>query len=254
MDISNYLIGMILAFSRVSSFLFMIPFLKNRSIPAIAKITISLAISMGVAGKMGELQVETMPQLVGLIAVQVLIGLTLAFVVEMVFASVTIAGGILDIDMGFSAVTLIDPSSSQMTTVISNLFSILFTIIFIQVGGLNFLISGIVYSFKFTTPEFFIAKASFMEIILVVFSYMLMAAVQLALPFIATMFIVNFILLILGKSAPQMNIFLTMFMIKIAVGMVVLYLSLPFIGEVFMQINEDMTEKYMEVMNEIFTK
>lgn len=254
MDISQYMIGVMLAFSRVASFLFFVPFLKNNAIPSIAKVSISLAISMAVAGQMSEVVVTTLPSLIGVIVMQILVGITLAFVIEMIVASVSMAGGLIDIDMGFSAVTVIDPSSNQQVTIISNIFTIIFTLIFIQIGGIQFLISGIVYSFKFTTPAFFIGNASFIEMMLAVFSYMMLASVQIALPFTATMFIVNIVLLILGKSAPQMNIFNTMYMIKIAVGLFVLYATLPFLGEVFLQINDGLTEKFAEMMNEIFKK
>lgn len=254
MDISQYIIGVILAFSRIASFLFLIQFLKSRTIPAVAKIVISLALSMAVAGQMSEVTVSTLPELIGLIVMQTLIGITLAFVVELIMTSVEIAGGIIDIDMGFSSITVLDPSSNRQVTIVSTVFSTLFTVVFIQIGGLHFLISGIIFSFKFATPEFFIGKLSFIEAILAVFSYMLVASIQIALPFIATMFIVNMVLLILGKSAPQMNIFMTMYMIKIAVGLFVLYISLPFLSEVFMQINDHLTEDFADVMNEIFMK
>jgi len=252
MDISNYLIGLILAFSRVASFLFMVPFLRNHGIPPIVKITISVAISMVAVEKMGKIPIETMPDMVMMIVAQMLIGFTLAFVVEMIFTAATIAGGILDIDLGFSAAQVMDPMTNHPVTVMSNFFSVLFTVVFISVGGVNFLIAGIVHSFTFTTPFFFMGHLPFQEMLLSYFNYMLVASIQIALPLMATMFIVNFILLILGKSAPQMNIFQTMFAIKIVVGIFFLYVTLPFLGEVFMELNDALMDKYLEIMKYMF--
>lgn len=254
MDITHYLLGIILSFTRVASFLFFIPFLKNKAIPAAAKIAISLGISIVAVDQIDKIEINNLVELAGMIAVQFLIGITLAFVIDMIVSAVIIAGGIVDMDLGFSAVTILDPSTNQNVTVISNIFNIIFTIVFIQVGGLHMLISGIVFSFNFLTPGFFIGNESFLEAILGVFGYMFIAAIQIALPFIATMFILNIVLLILGKSAPQMNIFLTMYMIKISVGILVLYISLPFLSEVFTQINDDMISYFSDVMNEIFKK
>jgi flagellar biosynthetic protein FliR len=252
MDISQYLIGLILAFSRVASFLFFVPFLRNKAIPSIVKITISVAISLVAVGKMGKLPVETLPDMVIMILTQILIGITLAYVVEMIFTAATIAGGILDIDLGFSAAQVMDPMTNHPVTVMSNFFSVLFTIVFISVGGVNFLIAGIVHSFAFTTPLFFMGHLPFLEVLMGYFNYMLVSSIQIALPLMATMFIVNFILLILGKSAPQMNIFQNMFAIKIVVGIFFLYVTLPFLGEVFMEINDSLMDKYLEVMKYMF--
>jgi len=252
MDISSYLIGLILAFSRVASFLFMVPFLRNHGIPAIVKITISVAISMVAVEKMGKIPIESMPDMLVMIVAQMVIGFTLAYVVEMIFTAATIAGGILDIDLGFSAAQVMDPMTNHPVTVMSNFFSILFTIVFISVGGVNFLIAGIVHSFAFTTPFFFMGHMPFQDMIIGYFNYMLVASIQIALPLMATMFIVNFILLILGKSAPQMNIFQTMFAIKIVVGIFFLYVTLPFLGEVFMDLNDALMDKYLEIMKYMF--
>lgn len=230
----------------------MVPFLRNHGIPAIVKITISVAISMVAVEKMGKIPIESMPDMLVMIVAQMVIGFTLAYVVEMIFTAATIAGGILDIDLGFSAAQVMDPMTNHPVTVMSNFFSILFTIVFISVGGVNFLIAGIVHSFAFTTPFFFMGHMPFQDMIIGYFNYMLVASIQIALPLMATMFIVNFILLILGKSAPQMNIFQTMFAIKIVVGIFFLYVTLPFLGEVFMDLNDALMDKYLEIMKYMF--
>jgi flagellar biosynthetic protein FliR len=201
---------------------------------------------------MGEIGVKTVPEFIMLIVIQIFIGMTLAYIVEVIFSASRMAGGLLDIDMGFSASQIIDPTNGRPTTVLSNIFFLLFMIIFISVGGINGLITGIIYSFKFTTPGFFIANDSFIEMILGVVLYMFTAAIQIALPLIATMFIINFIMLIIGKSAPQINIFANIFIIKIALGMLLLYITLPFVGEVFSQMNDVLMDKFIEAINEIF--
>jgi flagellar biosynthesis protein FliR len=113
---------------------------------------------------------------------------------------------------------------------------------------------SIMYSFKFTDINFFLGEAIFIELILAVFMYMMTATVQIALPFIATIFIVNFIFLIIGRAAPQINIFANMFIVKIALGFLFIYVTMPFLGEVFMQVNDNMNLKMFEIMEVMFKK
>lgn len=254
MDISSYVMAMMLAFTRIAAFLFFIPFLRTNMIPAIAKITVAFSIALSVLPEMKDVAISNIPEFVGMLFTQFLIGITLAFVVEIIFTAVRIAGGIMDMDTGFAAVNLIDPTSSQQTTIISNLLVLLYTIIFVAVGGINSLIYGITYSFKFTTVDYFAAQPTFYQMFMDLMLYMFTAAIQIALPVMATLFILNIVILIIGKTAPQLNIFMSMFAVKILVTFIFLYIALPYIGDVFGSLNDMLMEKYMLAIDEIFTK
>lgn len=249
----EFFTGLLLAFARIASFLFMVPFLKGSTIPSMVKVVISLALALFAANDMAQVEIESTLGFVFLIFLQIMMGAALAFFVEMFFQISVMAGSLMDFDMGLSMAEVVDPSSGRRVTVMANIFHILFTVIFIAVGGMHMLIANIMYSFKFTEPNFFLADASFMELLLAVFAYMMTATIQLALPFMATIFIVNFIFLIVGRATPQINIFANIFIVKIMLGFIFIFLSLPFLSEMFMQINEVLTERLFEIL-EIMVK
>lgn len=254
MELNINLIAVILAFSRISAFLFMIPVLKGKYIPSLSKVTVALSLSFAAVGNMPELDFKTMPQLTLAILIQVGIGITLGYVVSTIMTAASMAGGVMDMDVGFSMVNILDPSTSTNTSVLQALLSNMFYLTFIVLGGLSSLMTGIVASMKFVTPVYFIADANFMDYILSVVLYMLTAAVQISLPMTAAMFILNITMLIIGKSSPQFNIFMNGIGIKIAVGIIMLCLVLPFIGEVFTSMNEVMLDKFTESMTYLFQK
>lgn len=246
------LFSMILAFSRISAFLFMIPLLKGRYVPSLAKLTIALALSFAAVGKMPKMDLNTMPEMTVAILVQVGIGITLGYIVATIMAAVSTAGGIMDMDVGFSMANILDPSTNTNTSVLQSLLSNLFYLSFLALGGLSSLVMGIVASMTFVTPTFFFADANFMDYVLSIVLYMFTAAVQISLPMTGAMFILNITMLVIGKSSPQLNIFMNGIGIKIAVGIIMLCLLLPFIGEVFTSMNEVMLDKFTEVMSYLF--
>lgn len=250
----DYFVGLLLAFARISSFLFMVPFLKGSTIPSTAKVAISLALAFFAAGDMTGVQVDTTLGFVTLVFLQIMMGVALAFFVEMFFQIAVMAGSLMDFDMGLAMAEVVDPTSGRRITVMSNIFKILFTVIFIAVGGLQLLIANIMYSFKFTEPNFFLLDANFIDLLLSVFAYMMVATIQIALPFMATIFIVNFIFLIIGRATPQINIFANIFIVKIMLGFIFIFLSIPFLNEVFLQINDVLTEQLFEVLELFVTK
>lgn len=249
MEISSFLIGMILSFTRIAAFLFTIPFLKPSTIPSIAKIAVSLGIAMSVAQHVGEqVVVSNVVEFILLIMMQLMAGLTLGYIVQLIFAVMNIAGGLIDIDLGFSMMQVMDPASNQQVTVIANFFYILFGIIFVSLGGLEQIVLGVVYSFKIIEPSFFLGELNFLEQILAIFGFMLTSGVQIAVVITVTIFILNFVILILGKSAPQINIFANMFGIKIVTGLFLLYIMLPFLHMAMTQLTEGMFDHYLDVI------
>lgn len=254
MDITIFMTGLILSFARVSSFLFFVPFLRVSYIPNSLKVVLSFSLSVYAADKMSGIELNSTMHFVALLISQIMIGLTLAFFVEMFFQIAKMAGSLMDFDMGLSMAEMVDPSNGKRITVMSNLFNILFIVVFISSGGINMLITNIMYSFKFTDPSFFLGKASFIDLLLVVFLYMMTGAIQIALPFMATIFVVNFIFLIIGRASPQINIFANMFIVKIALGLIYFLIAVPLMSEVFMQINDVITERLFEILDVLFKK
>lgn len=74
-----------------------------------------------------------------------------------------------------------------------------------------------------------------------------LAGLQLALPVVAALLIVNLALGILTRASPQLNVFAVGFPITLMVGMVVLMLSLPY----FIPMIEKLIAQGMETMLEI---
>lgn len=254
MDISTSLIAVLLAFTRIASFLYIIPLFKGRYVPHIAKLAIALSLAIFVQDKMELKDVLTTGEFVVLLLMQIMMGLTLGYVVSLIFAIPQIAGGLLDMEMGYSSSSVIDPSNGARITLISNMYNVLFMLIFVMLGGIQNLLYSIVLSFHFTKVVFFVGNLTFLDTLIQVFQYMLVSAVQIALPIIAAMFIVNIMMLIIGKIAPQLNIMMNMFPIKIAVGMLFMYFTIPIAGEIFADITNNLQEQYLDVLEAMFTK
>jgi len=254
MEIGGALLSILIAFARIASFLYMVPLFKNRFVPSTLKLGIALSVSLLVYKQVPFDDVTNLPQLVVLLLMQIMLGAALGYVVQLIFSIPQIAGALLDMDMGFSSSSLLDPNSGQRNTLIANLYSTLFMLIFVMVGGINNLMYGLVLSFKFTDVLLFTANQNFFETLLMVFQYMLVSSVQIALPIIAAMFILNFMLMVLGKIAPQLNILFNMMPVKIAVGLLFLYFTIPVVGDFFANIVDNLNDQFLDVLESMMTK
>jgi flagellar biosynthetic protein FliR len=252
MDITTTFMAILLAFARITAFLFIVPVFRQSSIPAISKITIGVALSFASLSKMPELDIHSMPSFALALLIQVAIGITLGYIVEVIISAASMAGGIMDMDIGFSMAMMMDPATKQNSSVLQVLLSTLYYVIFLATGGFNALMTTIVASMKFIQPTAYFGNQSFMDYILSVVLYMLTAAVQISLPLTATMFILNIIMLVIGKSSPKLNIFMNGIGIKIGVGILMLCMVMPFVGQVFISMNEVLLDKFNDALMEMF--
>lgn len=254
MNLGDNLTEIICAFARISAFLFMIPLLSGKMIPRMAKIVLSVGLSLAVVGKVEVSAFQNEFELIGYLIMQIVIGVTLAKIVEMLMAIPTIAGSIMDMEMGFSSVSLYDPTTKQNNTILGVMLNIMFVVSFISLGGIQNLIMTIVRSFELTETLMFLGKKEFLELFISIFGYMLSSAVQIALPIMGAMFVVNFVMLIIGKTAPQTQILTNMFPIKIGAGILFLAITIPIMGDVFQHLSEKVIEEFIHSFNYMFKK
>lgn len=246
------LFSFIVVFARITSFLFFVPFLKGSYIPSIAKIGIAMGISIFSMGMVPKYESENMYELVAVIFLNIFIGLAMAYFVEILFQAIQMAGALMDFDMGLSMAEVVDPANGTRKTVVAGLYQTLFVIVFIAVGGVQALLMNLIYTFQLTDPKGFIFNGSFIEMIITMITFMFAATLQIALPFMASIFIVNFVFLIIGRASPQMNIFANMFIVKMMLGIIFIILALPYLNDMFASYATVLNEKLQEAITVIY--
>lgn len=256
MNLGNEVVPMILAFARIASFLFFTPIMQGSAIPSMAKITMAAGISLSVLGKFEVAPIQTEFEFIGYLIVQIIIGLVLAKLVEFMMTIPKLAGGLMDIDMAFSQASIFDPSTNQQSTPISTAFNFMFLLIFISLDGIQRLIVTLVHSFELTETLRFFGTDEFLDYVLGIVAYMFSSAVQIALPVMGSMFIVNVVLIIIGRmvSSMQQGVFQNMFPIKITMGLLFLIAAIPIIGDIFAFFTDKVIEEYINSFNYLFKK
>lgn len=245
---------MIFAFARIAAFLFTLPFLSGNSIPSMAKVVIALGLSAAVADNVQVEMMETEFEFIGYIVMQVVIGITLAKLVEFMLTIPSMAGGMMDFDMGFSQSQMMDPSSNQQGTILSGMLNMFFLLIFILLDGIQQLIMTLIRSFELTETLRYFGEEAFLNYVVGLFMYMFTSGIQIALPVMGAMFVINFVLIIMGRTAPQMQIFVNMFAVKITAGILFLVLIIPLLGDMFTQLTDDLLDEYINMFNYLFKK
>ena len=158
---------------------------------------------------------------------QILIGLTIGFVMQMVFSAMTQAGETIALSMGLGFASMVDPQQGVQVPVVSTYFVIVSTLIFLALNGHVALIELTLMSFhSMPVAVDGIVRADLWNLVNWG-STMFVYALLVALPAVASMLVVNISMGVVTRAAPQLNIFAVGFPMMILLGFVLLLLTLP---------------------------
>ena len=148
-------------------------------------------------------------------------------------------GNLIGMSMGMGFASFYDPQTQSQTQVISQFFSMVLILLFITTDLHLLVIESLVNSF-YTIPfdQTSLNIKGFKDIAFLgakVFSI----GLQLSLPLVTALLITNLALGVLTKAAPQLNIFGIGFPITMAVGLTMIFVSLPYLITPFIKTLSD---------------
>lgn len=222
----------ILVLARVGGLVTFAPFWGHKAASVHIRITLAVALAFVITPVvMPRLQTppsDTVPFML-LVISELLIGFVLGFVGRIIFSGLDMAAQVITFQMGFSLAGTIDPSTQSHTTALAIVAQMFGLMILLASDGHHWFLFATVKSFQSVAPGDFSFTPALLQIVLRLSADAIAVGVALAAPAIVILLAVEFALAILGEVAPQFQVFLLGFPIKIAVGFWVIGASLYFL-------------------------
>jgi flagellar biosynthesis protein FliR len=218
-------------FVRVLALFMSAPVLSNRAIPARVKVGLALAVAVVVAPATPESS-ATVPGIFSaaaplLLIQQMLVGVMMGFAVKVTFAAIDLAGNVIGLQMGLSFASFVDPVNANQTPLVGSFLNLLATLLFLALDGHLTLIASVTRSFELApvNAQFFAGIG--WERLMALGSGLFQFGLQLSLPVLATMLVINLTLGVMSRAAPQLNLFSVGFPLTALTGIVLFAVFLP---------------------------
>lgn len=206
---------------RVSGLVLFAPFWGHAAIPPRVKVCIVVLITALLYPSLSPAMVNrTWSPLT--VCSELIIGLAVGLTTSAVFEAAMFAGQILSIQMGYSLVNIIDPTSQIETTVMSVFHQTIVFMIFIRLNVHHWILRAIVHSFDYLPPGGLSDTGPLVFAVLHVFSSVLQLGLQIAAPVLAATMAADIALGMLSKASPQLPLMLMGPSLKSLLGLVVL--------------------------------
>jgi flagellar biosynthetic protein FliR len=220
-------LGFVLAVLRASAWVVVSPPFNTRMVPVQAKIGLAVALAIPMAPKVAEQ--APAPEIIPLMTaalLQVAAGLALGFLTQLIFAAVQAAGELIDLFAGFTIAATYDPFTNANQAVFGRFYQLLAVALLFALDGHLLLVRGFLDSFAAMptgTPDF----SGISELLIDSLGMFFLAALEIAAPLLAALFLTEVALGLLSRAAPQMNVFVLGFPIKILLTLLMAGLLLP---------------------------
>jgi flagellar biosynthesis protein FliR len=235
----DHVIYFFLIFVRIITILAMMPIFGSESVPLQIKIALGLILATILSPFIGTNSFPPLQQfspiMFGLLIIkEVMVGIAVGFIASLLFTAIQFAGRLVDNEMGFGFVELVDPFTSEMVTVWGQLQVIVFTIIFLLFNGHYFLLLAIQRSFELVpllSAQLPGEKVAFHLVALT--GSLFEIALKFAAPIYVPLILTEVALGAVARTVPQINIFFVGMPIKIVMGLYTAALVLPMLTVLF---------------------
>ena len=163
---------------------------------------------------------------------ELLVGAAMGVVGQLVFAGFEMAGTLISYNTGLSFAMMMDSSSNQQHSIVSNILGMLAILIFLSIDGDKIYITAIAKSYQFVPVadhNVHLAGTYMLETA----TYLFVIGVQLTAPFMMTIFLLDVSLALFGRIMPQANLMFIALPIKMGVGVSMFMLVLPYLPVAF---------------------
>ena len=216
---------------RVSAFVSTAPFFSQSNTPRRLKAFLAVFISVIVV-QVSEFETVTYSGVIGfaiIVLKEAIVGLLVGFMARVCLYILEFSGKLIDMEIGFSMVQTLDPSTNIESSITGTLYSTLVMLMLMLTDMHHFILSAAIDSFRLVPIGEALFKPSLYLIMTDFITDYFVIAFRIILPVFCCILIVNVVLGILAKVAQQMNMFVIGMQLKILMGLSILVLVAGFI-------------------------
>lgn len=234
---------------RISGFIFAAPFFGLSNVPRRVKAGLSVFIAIVLFESMEKTPLEYTGVIgyAGMAITELMIGVIMGFMMNCCVYILSFSGQIIDMEIGFAMVNVMNPMANMPTTVTGNLYTYFVMLLLLASDLYRYILKAMLDAFTFIPVGQAVFRISIYNVMVTFIKDYFIIGFRIVLPVFAATLVVNVVLGVLAKVAPQMNMFVIGMQLKVFVGLVLLTLAARYMPTVADMIYEEMKVMANEV-------
>lgn len=225
-----YFLGIFLIFLRISSYFVATKIFFPSGTPIMFKTGFSMILSYGIISGVDHntvLAIDSNYMIAFYIISEVLTGLILGYITNLVFQAAKLAGSWIDIHAGFSMVTVLDPATQTSTTLMGNLFYFVSLVFFFMINGQELIVKSIYESISIVPlGHTIVYQETVMGAAETIVDFFVLG-VKIALPIVLIIVMTDICLGLITRTVPTIPIMIFGMPIKNILGFITFLIIMP---------------------------
>lgn len=226
----------LLVFARIATFIFAAPFFSTKGVPNMVKIGLSVFVAYVMYAFIQPHVYPEYSTVFGysvIVMKEVAVGLLLGVGAQLCTSIVLFAGRIMDMEIGLSMSNVFDPMTNQEASITGLLLQYGVLLILYSTGLHRYLLKALMETYTLIPVNGAIFNTDkLLESMIEFLSDYIIIGFRICLPVFACMTLLNIVLGLLAKLAPQMNMFSVGIQLKLLVGLSVLSLTVIMLPDI----------------------
>lgn len=223
-------------FVRIASFVFVAPFFSTRGVPNNAKIALSVFVAY-IMYHFGPEHVypeyNTILGFATVVLKEVSVGLLIGLAAQMCTSIVLFAGRIIDMEVGLSMANVFDPTTNEQASITGALLQYGVMMILYTTGLHRYLLKALMETFALIPISGVqINTDRLLESLITFLGDYIVIGFRICLPVFASITLMNIVLGLLAKLAPQMNMFSVGIQLKLLAGLCVIMVTVTMLPDI----------------------
>ena len=218
-----------LPFVRISAAMMAAPLFSHRAIPRQLRLGVALMVAMLLMPWQPAMSTFNPLSLQGLLltANELILGICMGFMVQLVFEAVMFAGQFVATGMGLGFASVIDQQQGISVAVMGQFFMLLTMLLFLAMNGHLAFIKLLADSFVAWQVGSAVVQPDTFGVLLTAIGGMLRNALGIALPAVVALLVVQIAMGVMSRAAPSLNLFSVGFPVTLMLGLLVVERTLP---------------------------
>lgn len=221
----------VIVLTRLSGIMLCAPFYTGGYMPTHIRVIFTMFATLTLAP---SLPIGSIPSEIGpgsiliVLLLEVLFGLVIGFTALCIFAGLQFGGQIMAFNIGFAMINVIDPQSQVNMPIFSFLLNYVGILLFLIFNGHHFFLLAVYESFTTMPVGGFVLTGPLVNQLVGFTASLFVIGIKVAGPIIVVIIVVDVIVGLIGRAAPQIHIMVVGMPLKILVGFLTLSVSLYF--------------------------
>lgn len=226
------------------------PIFASRQLPGRVKILIIILLSALMAYYVPvsfAVHLTTPAAFIAAWILEVFIGYSIGFVAYVIFAAIQLAGQLMDMQMGFAMVNVLDPQTGTQIPLMGNFLYLLALLLYLSMNGHHYLLQALVQSYEVIPVMGVNLGNDFIQLMVEITVYMFVIAIKISAPVVVAVMVANIAMGFIARTVPQMNVFIVGLPLNIFLGLFMLLMLLP----VYMWLMGTLFSRFVEYLDAV---